>query len=367
MAYTDKLQSFYGRLALFISFHPWKFCIIGFLVNGLLGLGMLNLPNKHLLNNNIEEVYMPRNTATEKTAQKILQIFPDHSRDDFYYHQTVHKPLIAELIIWGLSKPSLINESFYERLSFLMAEIKNLSFMNTNGEMSTYYDVCARRNNKCVVNGEIFIDCMKENKNGTIPLKSLIPENSTILENPLLLLADYHVTNETLVNATYLRIRFNLSQNTTLQAEDSDRWIGRFVSHMKESVEKWRSKNVCIAFSTSRSFLEEIGNDTYNDIPFFSFVFTIYFVYIGFVMSGGNILAKRVHIGRMGIIVTPTSILGAWGLLMACEVEFTNVIGITPVLIVSKYNNLIVVSCNFCLPSCIPWYIYRLLYELDDD
>lgn len=334
MAYTEKIKSLFGSFALFIASHPWKFCLIGFLINGFLGLGMLNLPRKHLLNNNIEDVYMPRDTETEKMAQEILKKFPEHSKDAFYHHQSVQQPLFAELVIWEQNKESIINESFHEILSSLIEEIKNLSFTSVDGNVSNFYDICARRNDKCVVSGKTIIDNLKDSKDGTIPAKSLMPKNTTILENQLFQLADYQVANDTLVRATYLRIRFNLCHDTPEQAENAGKWMDRFVSHMKESTEKWHSKNLLLAFSNSKSFLEEIGNDTFTDIPYFSFVFTVYLIYIGFTMSGGNILAKRVHIGRMGVIVTPTSVLGAWGILMACKVEFTNVLGITPVLIV---------------------------------
>ncbi|XP_045205457.2 patched domain-containing protein 3-like [Mercenaria mercenaria] len=346
MYYTEKMKVVFGSLALHIASHCWKVCIVGFLLNGLLGLGMLNLPRKSLLNNDIEEVYMPRETKTGETEQFILNLFPDYSGTDFYTHQAVKQPLYTEFIIWRKNKQSLINDSLYGEIYSLMQGIKNITLHYVNDTAVDYSHLCARRDDKCVTTGEEIIEQLRECKDGMLPLNTFQSENKTIFENPLFQLADYIIENDTLISAMYLKVRFNLRQDTILYEKHSKHWMDRFITHMKQIFELQESKDLSFTFSHSKSFLEELGNDTYTDIPYFSFVFTIYFFYMGFVMSGGNILAKRVNIGRMGIIVTPTSVLGAWGLLMACEVEFTNVIGVAPLFIVGHQiiNTMITLS-----------------------
>ncbi|XP_045205523.2 patched domain-containing protein 3-like [Mercenaria mercenaria] len=342
----ETFKAFFGKFAFYIAIHSWKVCITSFLLNGLLGLGMLKLPGKNLLNNDIEEVYMPRETKTQETEQFILSIFPDLSSSDFYSHQVVKQPLYVELIFWRKNKQSLINGSLYHDLTSLMQYVKNITVQSANGTAFDFTDLCALRNDKCVIDGEDTINKLSECTDGLLPLNKFNFENNTILENPLFQFADYKVVNDTLVKATYLKVRLNLRQDTTLFAQLSKHWMDRFITHMKQFSEQWQSRDLSFTFAHSKSFFAELGNDTYTDIPYFSFVFTIYFFYIGFVMSGGNILAKRANIGRMGIIVTPTSVLGAWGLLMACEVEFTNTIGIVPLFIVEHQiiNTMITLS-----------------------
>ncbi|XP_060563425.1 uncharacterized protein LOC132722858 [Ruditapes philippinarum] len=329
----EAFKHFFEVLTICITKHPWKVAIIAFLFNGLLGLGMLNLPASKLLNNDIEDLYVPKGGPTERTANELLKLFPDKSGYDFYPHQNVKQPLFGEVMIWRHNIHNLINGTLYDEIKHIVEFVKNISTFTTNGGYAKYPDVCARRNGECVVQGEEIVDQIENNSDGSIPLSNLINRDGDNYETSLSNLADYTIENETLTSAKYLKIRFHLRQDSETMLKDSKLWRDHFVTYMKKYISKQYPKSLHLTFSHSGAFYEELGNDTFMDIPYFSFVFTVFLTYLGIVMAGGNIISKRVHIGRIGIIVTPVSVLGAWGLLMGCGVEFTNTIGVIPLFI----------------------------------
>lgn len=333
---TEYIKGLFEALALAIAKHPWKVCIITFLFNGALGFGMLNLPWKNLLNNDIEDLYVPKGSPTQKNTELLLKLFPDQTASDFYPHQNVKQPMYAEIMLWKHDKGNIINGSLHGEIDHIMEYIKNITTFTVDGGYASYPDVCARRIDRCVIEGEEIVDQIEGNKDGTIPLKNLKIHDAVHYESSLDNIADFATDNTTLLRAKYLKIRFHLRQDTVTMLKNSKLWQSHFITYMKKFIRKQYPENLHITFAHSGSFYEELGNDTYMDIPFFSFVFTVFLTYLGIVVSGGNAISKRVNIGRIGILVTPLSVLGGWGALMGCGVEFTNTIGVTPLFIQSK-------------------------------
>lgn len=333
---TEFIKGLFEALALAIAKHPWKVCIIAFLFNGAPGFGMLNLPWKNLLNNDIEDLYVPKGSPTQKNTELLLKLFPDQTASDFYPHQNVKQPMYAEIMLWKHDKGNIINGSLHGEIDHIMKYIKNITTFTVDGGYASYPDVCARRIDRCVIEGEEVVDQIEGNKDGTIPLQNLKIHDAVHYESSLDNIADFATDNTTLLGARYLKIRFHLRQDTETMLKNSKLWQSHFITYMKKFIRKQYPENLHITFAHSGSFYEELGNDTYMDIPFFSFVFTVFLTYLGIVVSGGNAISKRVNIGRIGILVTPLSVLGGWGALMGCGVEFTNTIGVIPLFIQSK-------------------------------
>ncbi|KAL4229458.1 Patched [Mactra antiquata] len=331
--WRETVKYFFGVLSVSIATHPWKVCIVSFLFNGLLGLGMLNFPASNLLNNDIEDLYVPKGSPTAKMADYLTTLFPDRTGDDFYPHQSIKQPMYTEIMLWKHDRQNIINGTIYNEIDHIMKYIKNISTFTVGDGYAKYADVCARRNGKCVIQGEEIIEQIENNSDGRILLETLHSKGGKYYESSLDNLANYHVENGFLVNATYVKIRFHLRQDSPVFLQNTKLWRDHFITYMKKFIRKQYPENLHITFSHSGAFYEELGNDTFMDIPYFSFVFTVFLTYLGIVMSGGNIISKRVNIGRIGILVTPVSVLGAWGLLMGCGIEFTNTIGVTPLFI----------------------------------
>ncbi|WAQ97497.1 PTHD3-like protein [Mya arenaria] len=126
---------------------------------------------------------------------------------------------------------------------------------------------------------------------------------------------------------TYSKMSVFLRQDTEGRLAESTLWLDKFTQTMTILT----SETTGFVFSTSLSFYDRLNSDTYIDIRYFGLVFTVFMTYCGFLLSGGDCLTKQANIGRMGLIVTPLSVMGAWGLLTGCGVAFTNMTGVNNV------------------------------------
>lgn len=321
----------FEKHALLIAEHAWKIAIICFVLNVLFGFGLVTLE----LNNNIEDIYFPIHTQTERNIEELSEIFPDKSGTDFYEHTSVKPPMYGEVIIRTDNYGNVFNETVMEEIDRLISVVYNNVTVKSEFEGKIYYkDVCARRDGKCVVSGMEFVKGFKKDRG--IALADLVKSKSTDkkpIYDPTDYLGDYSLLNDTELHAKYLKLRFHLRQENEGKMKFSRLWEYRFTEKMK----RFYSDVIKIEFRHAGSFYEELGWDTYPDIPFFSLAFTVLMTYCGFLISGGDCVTKRVHMGRVGILVTPLAVLGGWGFLSGVGMPFTDTIGMMPFLAMCKY------------------------------
>ena len=320
----------YGR---FIFRNRWQVVILSFLFNGMLGLGLLSLN----LNNDTEDLYVTKNTETNRLTAELLQIFPDTSGRDFRAHASIKYPLFVDVIVSSkgtdnMLQPHLINES-----KTLVDMITNFEFNSKYLGLITYQSVCARNSGQCVTSGTEILpevgNCSNEDT-CTVDLNNLETKyGKEQVTEMLQYIGNYSVHDGQSIYAGYFKFRFYLRQDTSGRTNDSIRWIGETLKLLK----KVKTKHIDIVYSHSKSFYEELGNDTYRDIPFFALTFTVMLTYFGFLISGGDCVSKRVNIGRMGSIVVPLSVLGSWGLIVGTGTQFTNITGVMPYVALCKH------------------------------
>ena len=323
----------YEQLGRFIFKNRWKVVILSCLFNGLLGLGLLSL----VLNNDIEDLYLNKDTETQRLTDKLDDIFPDQSGTDFKPRSTIKYPLFVEVIVFGKEQENLLHPVFLNESKWLIDDIRRLTSTSDYLGQISYYNVCARNAGLCYTSGtEILLevgDC--ENEHACAVYLKALKENYTkerfadILQN----IGNYTVQNSTVRDARFLKFRFYLRQETPGRSTDSRRWMREVLKYL----DKLQSERIDIVYSHSESFYEELGDDTYPDIPYFALTFTILLTYFGFLISGGDCVSKRVNIGRMGSLVAPLSVLGSWGLIVGSGVEFTNITGVMPYIAVCKF------------------------------
>ncbi|XP_045199577.2 patched domain-containing protein 3-like [Mercenaria mercenaria] len=334
MHFRDTIESSFGTFAYYIACHAWKVCVAIFLCNALLGLGLLNS-----LTCNNENIYLPSNTQTQDRMEILLNVFGDQIDDDFYSHRSIRPHIYADLIIVRKDIRTLINSSLYDEINFILDHVKRISVnaSSANNNRVTYQDVCARMNGKCVIDGE---GILERNKSADarylqMPMDkkfNLITETFAVDKKFNLVTETFAKDtneNKTFIAARDLRFRFYLRRDVK-----SKLWMDRFITEMQSFTKTLTHNDFRVVFSHTKSFFEELSKDSKKDIRYFSLSFTVYFIYIGFVLSGGNSLTNRANIGRMGIIVTPVSILGAWGVLAASNVMYTDIVGIIPFFVV---------------------------------
>ena len=328
-ALRQTLEQTFEGIATLIATHAWKVAIISFILNVLFGFGLLTLK----LNNNIEDIYFPIFTETESNIDQLSKLFPDKSDTDFYEHTSVKQPMYGEVIIRTTDFKNVFNKTVIEEIDHLISLVyKNVSVKSGFEGRLYYNDVCARRGGECVIAGLEFVKGFKENSDIADLLNTEDTHEKPIYD-PRSFLGDYTVFNGTRLHAKYLKLRFYLRQETDGKEKYSRLWEYRFTEKMK----RFNSNVIKIVFRHAGSFYEELGWDTYPDIPFFSLAFTVLLTYCGFLISGGDCVTKRVHMGRVGILVTPLAVLGGWGFLSGVGMPFTDTIGMMPFLAICKY------------------------------
>lgn len=297
------IERVFERWARFIAGHPWKviFCVV--IINTMFGLQLLSLK----LNNNILGLYVAERTDATKARDMLLRYFPDNSGHNFEPNSSLLLPLYAEVIVSEIHDGNVLSENMSAEVERLMQEVISINATSWYGDAVNFLSVCAKNNGTCVIEGASSLDHD--------------------------FLGNVNFVNGSAINATYRKLRFHLRQESTNWQSESIRWLDKFIQRMKS----YRSNSTKIVYSHSLSFYELLNSDTYIDIRYFGLAFTILITYCSFLIAGGDCLSKRTHLGRMGIIVTPLSVMGAWGFLSGCGMEFTNICGIMPFVALCKF------------------------------
>lgn len=277
--FSEHLEKLCERWTGFICSHPWKTVVVVTLLNALFGLGLLSM-NK---NNDFRDLYVARETDSEMMKSDLLGFYPDQSGKRFQVHATVEEPLVADIIL-AVDYDNLANYT-----ESLKTVVENIRLSTDFTQNLTFNDVCARYDGKCVVR-----EVDSEDRNHS---------------------------NDT----RFRKLRFYLRQDMPGWRTFSVQWMDKFI----QSMNGYSSNIGQVVYSDSLSFYDRLNSDTYRpDITYFGLAFTVLIVYSSFMVLGGDCLSKRTNLGRMGIIVTPLSILGSWGFCGSTGLEFTNINGV---------------------------------------
>jgi len=169
--------AWYGRQ---VARFPWVFIIIPVLVCCLLGLGLFSLSYE----TEIEVLYTPIGSQASIDQDYLLRMFPDMTADNFYIHQQLTQPTFAEVIIVVKSdddddtcQNNITSTDILNEIQMLYDVIFNLTVQGDDEDsVYSYSDVCATRDDKCFVDGSIFLENMTD-----IWISKMFPELSDLL------------------------------------------------------------------------------------------------------------------------------------------------------------------------------------------
>jgi len=287
--------------------NAWSLVTVSILINSVLGLCLVSIE----LSNNIKDLYYSTETDKNALQKELLDRFPDRSNQRFQPHSSLYSPISAEVLLTTLNTSLKDDGKLKQELTSIARYVYNIKVETNYGHMSLKR-LCAKWNHSCVEE----MHWTNEHERFTASAELNIQDGQ--LPTHLRLF-------------THVKIVFHLQQETYGAYKDSISWLDAFTGELA----KLQSNVFAIHYTTSASFLDTLNSDTYIDIHYFGLVFTIFITYCGFLISGGNCLTKQVNIGRMGIVVTPLSVMGAWGLLTANRVQFTNMTGVIPLVLLS--------------------------------
>ena len=269
-AVEEKIGSCFEKAGQVIASHPWKIIIVVILVNGLLGIGMMELKTDI----DVSRVYTPMNSQATKDESAVIKLFPDKSGSDFYNHQAIKEAKSAVVIV----KPNsgnILDIDFLEECKRIDSVIRNVTGIK-EGEQVKFVDICAIRGNSCVISGDLFL--MEEFKLAAIHNNVTYPDfrhptgEVTTLSS---IISGGVRENDTLISATHLIIQYFLRSDSTDFLQSTEVWAEEFIEAMK----KFSSDKFEFAFSHTDSLSEELNANIGGDITLFSVTFTLMIVY----------------------------------------------------------------------------------------
>ncbi|XP_060064748.1 patched domain-containing protein 3-like [Ylistrum balloti] len=304
----------YGEL---VGTYPWAVLMFSVLVSGLLGIGLVNLT----FESDVEKVYTPRNSQASKDRGTIKNLFGDHSGTNFYQQNLAEANLYGSVIFKSKNASNLLTRLYINEIKTVYDEIR----AKVLGNGMNYSRLCAVRDSKCVVDGNIIFsgnfDNSLQNNNITYPVLGSVSMESVF--------GDTVVQGRVLRSAKFIKLVFNLRQDTKENTDNSKSWEKSFISYM----ENLQSSLLDISYAHSTSLDEELTSNISGDILFVSLTFTLMIVYATLVTMTCDCLLDRQNLGRAGVIATGLGILASFGLVSACGVEFVDIVGVMPFLI----------------------------------
>ncbi|KAJ8322388.1 hypothetical protein KUTeg_000859 [Tegillarca granosa] len=315
--FEEKIRLAFYQYGLFIARRPWTAIIIAVLVNGLLGINIIWMKRES-------------NFKAKTDRELVLSQYQDQTGNNFYEHSLREADKYGEVIIKSLNGQNLLNESLYTEFDTLNDVIRNVSITSDDGIMYFYEDICARRNNICVVDGLIVLSeyFRKRYENGDLSFPVLKNEkgNNISLDR---IFGNTTVLNGKLIRASFIKLRYNLRQNG-INKQLSEKWEEMFLN----TLVAFRNQHYDIAYSNSKSLNSELSANTGDDAGYFKWTFTSMITYVSFTTAGGNFVSNRAHIGRASVLGAGLAILGAFGIVCAAGVPFENMVGVMPFLII---------------------------------
>ncbi|XP_033753031.1 patched domain-containing protein 3-like [Pecten maximus] len=307
----------FSKYGVFVGTYPVIVLTCSVMLSVLLGIGVINMK----VQTNVEKVYTPPNSQAVQDRELLRHLFPDSSATDFHLYSSIDANLFGSVIFRAKNSSSLLNLDNIREIETIFNSIT----VNVLGNGLDYFQLCAKQNSRCAVDGEIiFTDKFR---------KLLQTENLTypVLERQLIesVFGDVEVVNGLLKSAKLIKLQMNLRQDSQAYKDVSKSWEGNFVTFMKNV----SSDTLDVTFAHSTSLDEELSENIKGDILFISVTFTLMIVYATIVTTSCDPILDRQNLGRAGVLATGLSILASFGLGSACGVEFVSIAGVMPFLI----------------------------------
>lgn len=321
------LENIFGKLGSMISRRPKIIMTICIFSNIALALGLLNIQ----VNNDVEDLYTPMGSKALKDRIAVQRLFGTLTNGFFQTYQLSDFGRYGVIIIISKNKSNIMEQGYLNEINALDNIIRTLVVVrDSDGVQYHYGDICACFSTSCVVSGNTIL-------NGTFQQKFVNDNISYPFYNGKILspvLANVIHENGKLKSTIGVKLTYHLQQGNASVSALSKLWEKSFVSKLQTI----RTNLTDIAYSHSESLGTELNKNTQNDIKFFSVTFTIMMTYasIASLTINCNNVANRMNLGFAGVIAPVLAIASSFGFASAIGIEFTNIVGVMPFLVVGK-------------------------------
>ena len=326
--YENAIGNVFGRYGRFVASgpkKPWIILGICVFVNLGLGLGMFRFDSI----SDADSLYVPRNSQTIKDKAAVKSLFEDRSGDNFYSYSQTDFGRLAEIIIRTKNDVNILTSSFLTEIKSIDSQVRTV-VATYSGRTYNFTDICAMRAAACVVVGDVVLTSKFE--------KEMLANNITypVFGTDMLIgtFGSIHVSNGILTSATMVRLVYHLRADSSDSDAINSVWEEAFIT----AANTISSVNTEIAYQVSDSLDNALEESTIGDIKFFFFTFVlmIVYVFIAGIYVELNCVAWRAPLSLSGVFATILSILAAFGFMSLVGIEFVNMAGVMPFLVIGK-------------------------------
>ncbi|CAG2245471.1 unnamed protein product [Mytilus edulis] len=266
------------------------------------------------------------NSQASKDRSTLRNIFGDLSATNFYTQSQIELGSYGDIIFQAKQGRNILDNIYLSEIKEVFDMISSMHFTDSVVSLSNLSKVCAKRDNACVVDGTIIFNAwFQSNLNAnTIPYPG---SDSTSLQG---IFGDVIVSNGILTNASCIKLRFHLKHETKTNKDDNTLWMSSFINKMKNITRNYTN----IYYAHSESLEEELNANIEGDIELFSLTFSLMIFYASTATSNHKCVSDRQNLGRAGVLAAAFAILGSFGLIAACGLEFVSIVGTMPFLLI---------------------------------
>lgn len=315
----DFLGGKFAKYGKFVARHPWKITVVSLLINVSLGFGLFRLE----VESDALYLFTPLNNRASQDRELMQNLFPE-TPTNFYMHTMTWFGRFGEVIIKDRKSDNILSDRMFNLTVEFIDYVKEWNVTLENGTVLNYDGVCARRQGKCVVNGEsIFLPSVKR---GLIQGEASFPVYKRVYLRDVL--GKPTVANELISSAQTIKLRFY-----TTETDNGKRWEQGF----RKAMEEYESSEIEVAYAYSDSLDDEVNANLRGDTMIFVGTIILMMAFASLSTVGGNCLTDRSHLGRGGVFAAVFAILGAFGLVCGAGMTFVSIIGVAPFLVIGTW------------------------------
>ncbi|XP_062588601.1 patched domain-containing protein 3-like [Saccostrea cucullata] len=313
------IENLFGKLAEKISIYPVPIMVLCIIVNLLLIIGILGMK----VENDIEKLYTPIDSQAIQDRDTVQNLYGDPTDRHFHSYQLSNFGLYGAVMILSKNLSDIKKQAYVDEINNIHGIVSAITVEN-----KTYADLAPGSDPLEGISGSVILSqSFQDNfviNNITYPLfgRNLL--------SPFL--AQAISESNKLTSVVGIKLQYYLRQNNASVIQLSKTWEKAFISKM----ENLKTNLTQIAYVYSDSIEKELNKNINSDIPLFAVTFSLMMTYANLASLNANFnnVANRMNLGFAGVFAPVLAIASAFGFVSAIGVEFTNIVGVMPFLIV---------------------------------
>ncbi|XP_061180415.1 patched domain-containing protein 3-like [Saccostrea echinata] len=313
------IEGLFGKLAERISDYPVPIMVSCIIVNLLFIIGILGMK----VENDIEKLYTPIDSQAIQDRATIQNLYGDPTDRYFRSYQLSDFGLYGGVMILSKNMSDIKTQAYVDEINNIHSIISAITVDN-----KTYADLAPGSDPFEGISGSVILS--QPFQDNFIINNITYPMFGTSLLSPFL--AQAVSESGKLTSAVGVKLQYYLQQNNATVTQLSKTWETAFISKMGSI----KTNLTQIAYVYSDSIETELNKNINSDIILFAVTFTLMMTYANFALLSTNCnnVANRMNLGFAGVLAPVLAIASAFGFVSAIGVEFTNIVGVMPFLVV---------------------------------